>query len=173
MKELLCLIAILAVASPCRCAAELVVSSITKKNAKELGVEMRFKPGPGEMVWVEFEFKTEGELATFAKQRPENRIELTTHGKKEDYISHAVLREERADGRVRVRFAAHRDKLDQVRLMVVSYARLGGTGWRIAPGRFFDQEKPAPAKEHPAKPVKTPRHDGKPAARAADGGESE
>ena len=65
----------LLVFAPSRCFALMTVQEVSKERAKELGMEIRSKAAGPNAVWVELEFKTEGELKRFS---PENnsRVEL-------------------------------------------------------------------------------------------------
>ena len=51
--------------TPSQCFALREIMPLTKKEAKEMGIEVRAKPnGPG-AVWLELEFKPEGKLKGF------------------------------------------------------------------------------------------------------------
>ena len=67
ISVLTCLL--VAASSPCFALMEIV--HVSKERAKALGMEIRSKASGTNAVWVELEFKTEGELKSFTgEQQP-------------------------------------------------------------------------------------------------------
>lgn len=96
------------------CFALRSIGLISKERAKELGMEVRMK-GNGPQVWVELEFKTEGEFKDFQK------VELGVSEGEKFLLGYAPLREERtASGSILVRFLADRAYLDKLTLCIVA-----------------------------------------------------
>ncbi len=76
--------------------------------------------GTGAQVWVELEFKAEGELKNF------EQVELEIRDGEKLLLGYAALREKRsADGKIVVRFRAERVYVDQITLTVVVGLDLG------------------------------------------------
>ena len=98
MRMLFTTVAMAAVTIACSspCSAELVVEAVSKDRAEKLGMEFRFKPGSGDTVWIEFEFKTDTELKMFREPDRRNRVELKVYGENKQFLAMARLREERS-----------------------------------------------------------------------------
>jgi len=102
---------LLVAASPCFADREL--APVSKERAKQLGMEIRSQAN-GPQVWVELEFKPEGELKHFSHVE----LEITEGGK--FLLGYAPLGEKRSSsGSVVVRFLADRAYLDKLALIVV------------------------------------------------------
>ena len=120
------------------CSAMMDIEFVSKERAKELGMEIRLKGnGPNE-VWVELEFKAEGEL----KDCSQVSLEIREGDKL--LVGYAPLREKRSDsGVVVVGFMANRAYLDKVTLRVVTGRTMDRIG-RDLRVRDFVQLVPAP-----------------------------
>ena len=104
-------------ASPCFALRSIGI--VSKEQAKELGMVVRME-GTGAQVWVELEFKAEGELKNF------EQVELEIRDGEKLLLGYAALREKRsADGKIVVRFRAERVYVDQITLTVVVGLDLG------------------------------------------------
>ena len=125
----------LLVLTPGVCLAMMVIESVSKARAKELGLEIRARAAGPDAVRVELEFE--------AKALPGySRVDLEIHdcGK---LLSSSSLREDAAKpGRVIVSFAADRTKLDQMTLRIVTgVGTLRMTGHDIPVKEFVDLDK--------------------------------
>src|SRR5437773_7464905 len=113
------------------------IGFISKKDAKELGMELRFKDNGTNEVWVELEFKTEGKFKDFS------HVELEIRDAKKFLLGYAPLKEKRtSSGNVLIHFLANRAFLDEVTLTVVvgrDPTNLGG--WELRVKDFVEQEK--------------------------------
>src|SRR5262245_38847351 len=108
-------LAVLFVVSPSLCFAEMRIGHVSKEWAKKLGMEIRLKgDGPNEL-WVELEFKAEGELKEFI------HVSLEIREGEKLLVGYAPLREHPSNsGRVLVGSMANRAYLDKVTLRVVT-----------------------------------------------------
>src|SRR5438477_1079181 len=75
-------------ASPCF--AMRSIGLISRKEAKELGMDLRFKDNGTNEVWLELEFKTAGKFKDF------NRVELEITEGKKFLLGYAPLKEARS-----------------------------------------------------------------------------
>jgi hypothetical protein len=108
----------LLVAASSPCFADMSIEHVSKERAKALGMEIRSKAAGPNVVRVELEFKTEGELKRFSRENFSRvELEIREGGK---FLVSASLREERpSSGRVVVSFTADRAHLDKITLRVV------------------------------------------------------
>src|SRR6266404_1967079 len=84
------------------------IGFISKHEAKELGMDLRFKDNGTNEVWVEFEFKTEGKFKDFS------HVELEIREGKKFLLGYAPLKEKQTSpGSVVVHFLANRAYLDK------------------------------------------------------------
>jgi hypothetical protein len=128
------LVVLLAVA-PTPCFALRSVGQVSKKEAKEMGMEIRAKPAGPDAVWVELEFKTEDKLKHFS------HVELEIGEGDKLLVSYAALRETRsASGSVVVRFMANRAYLDKITLCVVA-GSFADIGYNLRVKDFVELEK--------------------------------
>ncbi len=105
----------LLLAAPSLCFAEMRIELVSKERAKQLGMGLRLKGSGTNEVWVEFEFKAEGELKDFSHVSMEIR-----EGDKL-LVGYAPLKGQPSDsGRVYVGFMANRAYLEKVTLRVVT-----------------------------------------------------
>ena len=130
-------VAVLLIVAPSPCFALWVTASVSKEQAKELGMEVRSTaagPNRPNQVRVELEFKTEGKLKRFI---PEGKfgshcgVELRI-GEGENPLVTAPLREDRSKpgqepGRVVFSFTADSAQLDNLSLRVFAPESDGGT----------------------------------------------
>jgi translation initiation factor IF-1 len=121
------------VAGPCF--ALWVTATVSKKEAKELGIEVRSKAAAGfNAVEVELEIKTDGKLKGF------DRIDLRVG--EGDKVVVAPLQEDRSKrGRVVVRFTADRTQLDKIRVWVMVPELDGGSAYDIRVKDFVTIKK--------------------------------
>ena len=129
------ILALLLAAAPNSCFALRSIGFITKKEAKELGVELRLKANGTNEVWVELEFKPEGKFKDF------KHVELEINDGKKFLLGWAPLKEKRtSSGSVVVLFLANRAYLDKISLCVV-VGDLGDGGWILRAKDFVEPEK--------------------------------
>jgi hypothetical protein len=96
------------------CLAMISVRSVSKNEAKELGIELRAKPNGPNGAWIELEFKPEGKLADF------KHVSLEIRDDKEFQLGWTPLKDERtSSGSVIVRLNGNRAFLEKVTLRVV------------------------------------------------------
>ena len=145
-------VAIFLVVAPSPCFALWVTASVSKEQAKELGIEVRSSAagraaGPNQ-VRVELEFKTEGKFEKFS---PEGKfgshcgVELRI-GEGENPLVTAPLREDRSKrgqepGRVVFSFTADRAQLEKLRLWVFAPESDGGTIYDLRVKDFVELKK--------------------------------
>jgi hypothetical protein len=140
--QTMCKIAVLAVllimASP-SCFALWGLAPVSKEMAKKIGIEVRAQPGGPNHVWVELQFKTQGEFKSFAEGqlKEHSRVELHMG----DQLS-AALREDRSKpGRIVVGFTAARAQLDTLSLWVMVAEGAGGSAYTLSVKDFVEPEK--------------------------------
>ena len=122
-----------AASSPCF--AMRSIGLVSKKEAKELGMDLRFKGNATNEVWVELEFKTEGKFKDFS------HVELDIREGKKFLLGWAPLKEKRmSSGSVVVLFLANRAFLDKVTLTVV-VGDMGEVGYELRVKDFVEHEK--------------------------------
>lgn len=129
------ILALLLAVAPSPCFALRSIGFVSKKEAKELGLDLRFKTNGTNHVWVELEFKTEGKF----KQFQHVELEIREGGK--SLLGWAPLKEKRTrSGSVVVRFLADRAFLDNIALCVV-VGDFGDGGWELRLKVFVEPEK--------------------------------
>jgi hypothetical protein len=144
MKTILAslVLAFLALANPGPCLAMMEITFVSKERAQKLGIEVRSQAnGPNE-VWVELEFKAEGELKGFSPQN-HSCVSLGIQDGKKFQLGYTALEQKRsASGGIVVRFMANRAFLDKVYLtIVVGAGALSGGGYELHVKDFVDLEK--------------------------------
>ncbi len=127
---------ILVAATPGVGFAMMSIEPVTKDRAKALGLEVRSSAAGPDVVRVELEFETKGELKNYSRVD----LELREDGK---LLTSSTLKEDRSKpGRVVVGLAADRAKLDRLTLrVVVEHGARTRTGYDIKVTEFVD---PAP-----------------------------
>jgi hypothetical protein len=117
--------------APTPCFALWDVSTVSKEEAKTLGLEVRTRAGGPNQIGVELEFKTEGSFKAFGpegKFKDRSGVYLSI-GQGENPVLTAALKEDRSQaGRVVVSFTADRIQLDQCNLRVMAPYTDGGLG---------------------------------------------
>ena len=129
------ILALLLAVAPSPCFALRSIGFVSKKEAKELGMDLRFKAHGTNEVWVELEFKTEGKFKNFS------HVELEIREEKKLLLGWAPLKEKRTNsGSVIIHFLADRAYLDQISLCVV-VGDFGDGGWELRVKDFVEPEK--------------------------------
>jgi len=138
--------AVLLGVAPSPCFALWDVLTVSKEEAKELGLEVRTKAAGQSRVGVELEFKTEGNFKAF---NPEGKFKDRSGvwlwiGQGDNSVLTAALKEDRSKaGRV-VGFSADRVQLDQCNLRVMAPFQDGGAGgteYRLRVKDFVEPKK--------------------------------
>ena len=126
-------LAVLLVAASSPCFAFWSVGPVSKERAKELGMEIRSKAYRTNAVWVELEFKPEGQLKSFS------RVDLRINEGEKVLVS-AALREDRSKpGQVAVSFTSDPAQLDKIALWVfVANMMPGGTIYGLRVKEFVE-----------------------------------
>ena len=130
-------IAVLAVllVAPSPCFALWGIVSVSKEEARKLGMEVRSEPSGPNDVRVELEFKLEGKLKDFSQ------VEVRIGAGKNPLLT-APLREDRSKpGRVVVSFSAERGQLGIINLRVMVPESLGGTIYDLRVKDFVEPKK--------------------------------
>jgi hypothetical protein len=123
----------LVVANPCL--ALWGIATVSKEQAKELGMVIRAHAAGPVDVRVELDFKLAGELKTFSE------VNLRVKDG-EKLLATAPLKEDRSiPGRVVVSFTADRTRLDKLTLWVMVPGTLGGTVHELRLKDFVDPDK--------------------------------
>ena len=139
----LAVLAVLLVA-PGRCFALWEIASVSKEQAKELGMEVRSTAAGPNQVRVELEFKTEGTFEGFSpegKFKEGRGVELRIGEGKNPLVT-APLREDRSKpGRVVVSFTADSAQLEKLKLWVFVPESDGGTIYDLRVKDFVDLKK--------------------------------
>ena len=140
---------LLAVA-PSRCFALMEITHVSKEQAKALGMEIRAKANGTNAVWVELEFKTEGELKRFNREN-NSRVELEIRDGEKLLVGSAALREKRSSsGSIVVSLMVSRGYLDKITLtVVVGSGQLSGGGYELRVKDSVEHEGPAPIIDKP------------------------
>ena len=111
LRHLLTIVCLVAASSPCFALRE--IATLTKAEAKGMGIEVRAKPG-GDAVWLELEFRPEGKLKHFI------HVELKmTEGEKSHVVSTALRETRSSSGSVVVSLTLGRAYLEKTVLSVV------------------------------------------------------
>ncbi|MCI0541466.1 MAG: hypothetical protein L0Z50_40215 [Verrucomicrobiales bacterium] len=138
MKTLLnsSLLFALLVITPTPCFALIIIEPVSKERAKQLGVELRLKGSGTNEVWVELEFKADGELKDFS------HVSLEIREEGELLVGYVPLRGQPSDsGRVHVGFMANRAYLKKVILRMVTSRPKDIKGFDLLVMDFVDPEK--------------------------------
>lgn len=105
----------LLVAAVSPCLALMSIENVSKKRAKELGIELRVKAGGPEAAWIELEFEPVGQLKDF------QHVSLEIRDGKKFLLGWTPLKARRLNsGRVVVSALANRAFLEHVTLRVVT-----------------------------------------------------
>ena len=117
-------------ASPCF--AMMSLRELTKEEAKEMGVQLRFQGnGPNE-VWVELELKPEGKLKHF------DHVSLEINEGEKLLLGYAPLQGRRlGSGSIVVTFLANRAYVDKISLTMV-IGDLGDEGLVVQAKKFLE-----------------------------------
>ena len=124
-------------AASSQCFALREIAVITKKEAKEMGIEVRAQAAGADAVRLELEFKPEGKLKEFT------HVELKMTGEKAFVIS-AALREKRSSsGSIIVTLTASRAYHEQTTLSVVMHSprEAGDHTYELRMKEFVDLDK--------------------------------
>ncbi len=133
--NIMVLTALLMVA-PSLCFAEMLITRVSRPQAKELGLEIRATANGPKEVWVELEFKPDGKLKDF------NHVSLEIRDGDRFLLGYAPLKERQPrSGTVTVGFLANRAYLDKVTLSVVVGQPMDYSGYELRVKDFLEQEK--------------------------------
>ena len=137
------------------------VGIVSVESAKEMGIELRAKPGGPNHAWVELEFKPEGKFEPF------RHVSLEIADGDELGLGWTPLKDQRTGrGTVLVRVMGSRAFLKKVTLRIV-HGTLGGVGHDIPLKDFIDfdnLDKPEPSNQ-----TKQPNQQGSGAPAATSG----
>ena len=98
-----------------QCLAMRSVGTVTKKEAKEMGIDVRATAAGPEALWLELEFKPEGKLKTY------DHVELEIDEGGKTLVAYAALGEKRSSsGTVVVRFMASRAFVGKITLSIIT-----------------------------------------------------
>jgi hypothetical protein len=135
LRYLITIVCIVAASSPCFALRE--IAPLTKEQAKEMGIELRAKPGP-DAVGLVLEFKPEGKLKEFT------HVELQMTGGEKSTVVFTELRETRSSsGSVVVTLTVGRAYLEKTILSVVMHGprEAGDHTYELRMKDFVDLEK--------------------------------
>jgi hypothetical protein len=128
----------LLIAGSTQCFALREILSLTKEEAKGVGIEVRAKPAGPDHARVELEFKPEGKLKDFT------HVELSMTEGEKSVVVFAQLRETRStSGSVVVSFTAGRAYLEKTTLSVVMHSpgEAGDHTYKLRMKDFVELEK--------------------------------
>jgi hypothetical protein len=129
-------LAVLLLATPSRCFAEMSIMQVTREKAKDLGIELRAKGNGPNQVWIELEFKPEGKLKDFS------HVSLEIRDGPKLLVGYAALKEkDSSSGKVVVTFMADRNYLEKVTLSVVVGRPMDMSGYNLAVKDFVEWDK--------------------------------
>jgi len=132
----LSILAFLTVFASVRCFALMELEDVSKERAKALGLEIRVKAAGPDVVRIELEFATKGELKGFS------RVDLDIRDGEKMLVSSSLQEERPASGRIMVSFAADRTHLDKITLRIVTRSsERSMVGHDIRVKNFVDLEK--------------------------------
>jgi hypothetical protein len=136
MKTLLrlTLVAFLVIAAASQCFALMGIRSISPAGAKELGIVVRAQPNGANEVWVQMEFKAEGELKDFM------HVSLEIRDGEKFLFGWSALEAKRSEkGAIVVGyFLANRAFLDKMTLRIVTGDPLNYSGNDLRLADFVD-----------------------------------
>jgi len=138
MKTLLnfSVITFLLITASSQCFALMGLQIVARERAKELGMEIRITNSGPDNVWVELEFKAEGELKDFS------HVSLEIREGDRLLVGYAPLRDKRSSsGSVIITFMASRAYLDRITLRVVVGPAMGQSGYELRVKDFVELEK--------------------------------
>jgi hypothetical protein len=128
-------LAVLLTVAPNRSYALELIETVTKEQAKLLGLQIRSNAAGTDAVLIVLEFETKGELKNY------HRVALELHDRGKLLATSTLKEEESKPGRVVVSFAADRAKLDQFTLKVVTQSGLERVGHVIRVKDFVKLDK--------------------------------
>lgn len=127
------------------CFAVWDVLTVSKEQAKELGLEVRSTTARSGHVQVQLEFKVEGAFTEFDGRFKDRSGVYVRVGDAEDFSFSAALKEDRSKpGRVVAGFTADRAQLDKLTLTVGvpgSPGTVGGTYYELRVKDFIEPKK--------------------------------
>jgi hypothetical protein len=121
-----------------QCFALREIAVLTRKQAKEIGIEVRARPAGADAVWLELEFKPEGKLKEFT------HVELKMTEGDKSFVFSTSLRETRSSsGNIIVTFTASRAWFEKITLSVVMHSprEAGDHTYELRMKDFVDLEK--------------------------------
>jgi hypothetical protein len=124
---------LLALAAPCF--ALMGIGLVTPKEAKELGIDLRFKDSGPEACWVELEFKPEGRFKEF------QHVSLEIADGEKLLLGYTTLKDTRESGKIIVRFMAGRAYVDKITLRIVTGFPSNYSGHDLRLKEFIKTEK--------------------------------
>jgi hypothetical protein len=123
-----------------RCFGMWEVEEVSRKRAKELGIEVRSQPADAGTVSVELEFPIQGAFKKFSEDRS-CRVDLRM-GTGDKLLLTTTLREDRSkEGRILVRFTADASQLDQISLWLLVEEGSGGQAYGLGLKDLVSSEK--------------------------------
>jgi hypothetical protein len=127
---------ILLAVMPVPCFALRQIGIVSKKEAQELGLELRATAAGPDAAWLELKFRPEGELKGYS------HVELEIRDGEKLLLSYAALGEKRSSsGSVVVRFMAGRAFLEKITLTVVTGVATAHLGRELRMKDFVDLQK--------------------------------
>jgi RNA polymerase sigma factor (sigma-70 family) len=110
-------------------------AELDRKQATELGMEVRAEPAGPDAVCVELEFETKGALKNYSH----TQVEISDVRKLQ--ISSPVREDRSKPGRVVVSFTADRANLEKITLIVATGAPTSRTGYKLRVKDFVEVER--------------------------------
>jgi hypothetical protein len=127
------------------------IAPVNKEKAKAMGIEFRTKAAGPDALWVELEFKTEGDLRSFGRVDLEIREDGKLGGK---LLLSAALKERRpSPGHILVGFTVARANLDKAAIRVVAGQPTDAVGYDLRLKDFVTLETATNAVEKPAEKI--------------------
>ena len=123
------------------CFALRSIGLVSKERAKQMGIEIRSSKVNEHAVWVELEFKIEGELKNFNPERG-SLVELKVAEGEKSLLTTALRIKQPKPGHVVVDFSADRTQLDMITLtVVVGQGAAAGGAYELRVKDFVEVEK--------------------------------
>jgi hypothetical protein len=136
-------VAVLLALSPAPSFALRALGVMSKEEAKAAGLEVRATASGPDAVWVEVDFKTEGDLKGFNPERQGDLVELKLREGEKSLLTSVMQWKQTSPGRYVVSFLADRKQLEKVVVTIVVGRGLlpDGGAYEVRMKDFVELEK--------------------------------
>lgn len=141
LKTFLTALSILLFAASSQCFALRSFAHVSKERAKELGIEIQANAKGPDAIWVQLDFKTEGELNYFSAERG-SLVELEIKEGEKTLLTAALQVKQPILGHNVVSFVFDRAQVNEMTLtVVVGHGAMAGGAYILRVNDFIESEK--------------------------------